>query len=197
MVDSNSVIHPLPPGGWLLELAKSWLPVLSVVAGGLWGLYTYLDHQQVARREADTARSALANISRAQAQRDSRVRLIEAQKPFLDKQLALYFETAQVIGRLVTETWPSDHWQADRQRFWQLYWSELTMVEHIEVATAMKAFGDQLALLDGNIQAKQPVDDKAVRRLQDLALNVARALRKGVENSWSSAGDSQALVAPL
>ena len=186
-----------PPANALLELAKGWLPVLSVVAGALWGLYTYLDHQKTARAETEAARQQQAAAGRAQAERDSRTRLIEAQKPFLDRQLALYFQTAQTVGRLVTEAWPSDDWENDRRRFWQLYWSELTMVEHSGVAAAMSNFGRQLAVVDASIQAKKPVDPADLRQLEQLALGVAGALRKGVENSWSNTSLSpQTLVAP-
>jgi hypothetical protein len=34
----------------LLGLAQAWLPVLTVVGGALWGLFTYLDHAKEAAK---------------------------------------------------------------------------------------------------------------------------------------------------
>jgi hypothetical protein len=67
------------------------LPVLTIVGGALWALYTYLDHQSEVQREATR-----------QANKEAITRRLEAQKPFLEKQLALYFEAAQIAGKLVT-----------------------------------------------------------------------------------------------
>ena len=36
----------------LLNIIQAWLPVLTVVGGALWALYTYLDHQTEVQREA-------------------------------------------------------------------------------------------------------------------------------------------------
>ena len=198
MADSSPTVNNFGLGASLLELAKSWLPVLSVVVGALWGLYTYMDHQKTARNEAAASLEKQLVRSKEQTQRDTRVRLIEAQKPFLDKQLALYFETAQIVGKLVTEPLSSPDWEASTRRFWQLYWSELTMVEHNDVATAMKAFGDQLGLVaEGRDKLKGVEMDAALQILRSLSLNVAHALRRGVESSWGASGsNSQAIVAP-
>ena len=55
-----------------IDLTTKLLPVLVAVIGGLWGLYTYIDHAKEAR------------------EKELLTRRLEAQKPFLDKQLALY-----------------------------------------------------------------------------------------------------------
>src|SRR3954463_1463099 len=68
-----------------LQVIQSWLQVLTVVVGALWAVYACVDH---ASKEAEAT---------------ARTRLIEAQQPFLRKQLDLYFETAELAGRLVTE----------------------------------------------------------------------------------------------
>ena len=113
-----------------LSILQAWLPVLTVVGGALWGLYTYLDHQKDAQRQAAI-----------QAEKDNATRRIEVRKPFLEKQLALYFETAQIAGRLATLTPESKFWPDTEGRFWALYWSELSMVEDGIVEEAMVAFG--------------------------------------------------------
>jgi hypothetical protein len=184
MTDSK----PNHPHG-LLGLAQAWLPVLTVVVGALWALYTYLDHAKQAATAASEAERNLATEHAIQSERESRTRLIEAQKPFLDKQLALYFETAQVVGRLVTEG-DGLEWGKDRARFEELYWSELAMVEHAEVASAMVEFRQVLEQLHGS-----PPPNRG--DLLRVALGVAHSLRKGVEESWGNATDTQnKIVAP-
>jgi hypothetical protein len=116
------------------KVIQGWLPVLTVVVGAGWALYTYLDHQKDAAR-----------LLRLQADKEMVTRRIEAQKPFLQKQLDLYFETAHIVGKLVTmEPSSSGEWSTLTNRFWALYWSELSMVEHRMVEARMKRFGDAL-----------------------------------------------------
>jgi hypothetical protein len=151
----------------ILGVVQAWLPVLTVVAGGLWGLYTYIDHQNEIQRESASA-----------SEHDAATRRIEAQRPFLEKQLALYFETAQVAGRLVTLDVKSSDWSDAEQRFWALYWSELSMVEHKIVEQAMVDFGKALNAYkaDPNSSTKGMMDS--------AALDLAHAIRSGIEDAW-------------
>jgi hypothetical protein len=144
----------------LLEILKGWLPVLTAVIGGLWGLFTYVENQkQTAAKESQTL-------------------LIRAQQPFLQKQLDLYFETSTIVGKLVTEDPHSDSWKANDERFWALYWSELAMVETRELEAAMKSFGDALKIYE------RTPDSGSKERLQSAALAVAHAIRASVESGW-------------
>jgi hypothetical protein len=81
----------MPYSPAMLDILKAWLPSLTVVIRAIWTLYSYLDH----RREIDRAVAL-------QAAHEGITRRIETQKSFLEKQLALYFETAQVTGNLAT-----------------------------------------------------------------------------------------------
>ena len=176
----------------LLGVAQAWLPVLTVVVGALWGLYTYLDHAREAAAAVRETEKNLATEHAIQSGRESRTRLIEAQKPFLDKQLVLYFETAQVVGRLLTEDMSTPEWDRDKIRFEELYWSELAMVEHTEVASAMVNFRPVLVTV--KVKRGQLLTEPDATT---AALGVARALRKGIEESWGDAADTQnKIVAP-
>lgn len=129
----------------LLDVASKLLPVLVAVGGGLWALFTYIDHAKEVRRSEE-----------AEAKRQEQTRLVEAQKPFLEKQLSLYFEAVQVTGRIVVSfrrfrevaLWEDTDLASARARFWQLYWSELSMVESREVERSMIAFGNALKELE-------------------------------------------------
>ncbi len=161
----------------MLDLAVSWLPVLSVVVGGLWAIAMFFRDRRAARRQAA-----------AQNRRERRTRLIEAQKPFLDEQLKLYFETAGVVGRLVQSPRTTDQWRKDHDRFWELYWSQLSMVEHKVVEKSMVRFGKQLKAFNDKPTEKIP------DALTSASLDLAHAFRRGIQLSWGSRGSN--IVAP-
>src|ERR1700687_1697369 len=102
-----------------VQLIVALLPAMTAVVGGLWVAFTYVENQRQAREQEN-----------AQAQRENRTRLIEAQKPFSSIQLALFMEAGKVAGELAAfdknnERWMDDnHWKTYYTRFYELYWSE-------------------------------------------------------------------------
>ena len=175
MADSKPEVSPRAKQGRdfpLLALGLKYLPLWAAVAAGLWTLWTYV---------GDEAKARVAAV--AQAERDSRARLLEAQKPFLDKQLALYFETAEVAGILATTTpgMQDPTWTSNYARFQRLYWSELSMVEHPVVEAAMVDFRKKLlAFADG---PGNPTAE-AQSEVQQSSLRLAHAIRAGIQSSW-------------
>jgi hypothetical protein len=147
-----------------------WLPILTVVVGGVWGLFTYIEAQKAAEQTRQTEQDKL-----------TRAREQEAQQPFLKKQLELYFETSQVIGKLVTLDAAQDEWKSAASRYWALYWSELSLVEHEVVKKAMQKYAGAL------VGYKKAPNDESRKSLQDNTYNLAIALREGIASSWSSA----------
>lgn len=78
------------------------IPLLIAVAGGLWGLYQWLDSQKT------------AEVSRS----------IEARQPFLKLQLERYQEAAHTVGQLATTNvanFDKDRWDKLEIRFWELF----------------------------------------------------------------------------
>jgi hypothetical protein len=175
----------------VLDVIQAWLPVLTVVVGALWGLYTYIGSQKeaealrlsqaknleeqriVQQKEAEQQRSY-------QIEREASTRRIEAQKPFLTKQLELYFETAKVVGSLITISRKSEGQEYERlkQRYYALYWSELSMVEHPNVERAMVEFRSAFERYD-------KLDEKD--RAEKAAYKLAHAIREAIESAWSGA----------
>ena len=151
-----------------LKVVQACLPVLTVVVGALWALYTYLDHQKEVTREA--AR---------QEKQQTTARLLEAQRPFLEKQLALYFEAAQVAGKLVTLKPGNAEWDNNENRFWQLYWSELSMVESPAVEVAMVKVGERLSNYKNSPNNKEPT-----QALDGSVYDLAHAIRDGIQAAW-------------
>jgi hypothetical protein len=114
-----------------------------------------------------------------QSQKDARItRTFESRKPFLELQLKLYTETAQVAGKLAVATIGEADFKKAVHRFWELYWSELAVVEDQRVELAMEKVGEALA----------EMQNKAAPRsvLEDSVLDLAHALHDGIIDEWGA-----------
>jgi hypothetical protein len=138
------------------ETLIKWVSALVAVGGLVWGVTSFLI------------------TSRIQAETQQ----LEARKPFLERQLTLYTEATQNAAILATSS-DADAIEQASQRFWELYWGELAMVENGGlnakeggVESAMVAFGQCL-----NKACSQA-------ELQPLALRLAHACRDSLAVSW-------------
>jgi hypothetical protein len=142
---------------------------LATIVGGIWIVITYIRGQ---RELAVT-------------------RLLESRKPFLELLLRLYNETAQVAGKLVSSDYGSPDWNKACYRFWELYWSELCVVEDGKVEGAMKALGKVLGKI-ANSGNKLALRDE----LEGATYALAHALRDGIIREWGAhTGAKMPLVA--
>ena len=173
----NDPLSPITKA--VLALIQGLLPAMTAIIGGLWVVVTYLDHEREIQNEAIRRDNIAANTGR-----------VESQRPFLEKQLALYFETAQVAGKLVVLTPDDMGWDDAERRFWMLYWSELSMVEDRIVEEAMVAFSktlyDYTAVRKMMKEHNHPfVEIEHKRSLNGASLELAHAIRKSIESAWS------------
>lgn len=130
------------------RIVKS-VAALVAVSGFLWGIWSYFDQQDQVRE----------------------TRRIEATMPFLQLQLSLYTEATRVTAFIATAGDGTDT-ATERERFWQLYWGELALVEDKRVEAAMRRYGNCLSdLCSGN-------------DLQRLAIGLAHACRDSLSESW-------------
>ena len=134
--------------------------ILGALASFLWGVYQWREKssQELQARIQDSARLV-------------ETRRIEATKPFLERQLALYSEITKVAAQVATYG-SSDTGKKAQARFWELYWGELALVENQAVETAMKRMGDALK------------DEAPAEELGQASLAVARACRDSLDRSW-------------
>jgi len=102
------------------------------------------------------------------AQRDSK-------KPFLDKQLSLYFEASQAASQLATLPNGKNREQASI-KFWELYYGQLSLVESPDVESAMDKFGEALRRYEKK--------ESGLRELQQLSLKLSHACRDSLSESW-------------
>jgi len=98
---------------------------------------------------------------------------IEAAKPFLTKKLEWCEQASEVAAAIAIAAEPAK--SARVERFWQLYWGVLGMVENDQVEPAMKNFGDSL------------LGKTAGKDLRYLSLEIAYACRKEMAKDWSPA----------
>jgi hypothetical protein len=157
-----------------LALAQALVPLLATIGAGLWVVLTYVWQQHDANLKDLQNRVALQEKAITEMTETARVRLIEAQKPFLDRQLQLYFDAVATAGKLVTLEHSDPDWQKAKQRYEQLYWAELSIVESGAVETAMVYFNRVL-------QGYEPVQ---LPELRLRAYCLAHAVRDSIKNSW-------------
>src|SRR5262245_58459724 len=149
-------------GDGRLETAVRLVSPILAIAAFAWGIYTYrhASQQELARRAAD-------------AERTAETRRIEATRPYLDRQLALYTEATRITATVATSA-DKAAVAAARRRFEELYWGELALVERNQVASAMKAFRSALE------------SDASQEQLAPLALDLAHACRDELAASWGT-----------
>lgn len=139
------------------------LGILGAIASFLWAVYQWKGSQ-----------NELHEQRAYEISKTSRQRRIEAQRPFLDRQLLLYSETIHITSFLATAA-QSPEWTKACDRFWELYWGELATVENKEVSSLMVAFGEALNGQGGRVSGAT---------LQKSALSLAHAVRQSLDQSW-------------
>ncbi len=111
--------------------------------------------------------------------------------PFLDRQMALYFEASALAGRIATSKESPEKTRAI-QRFKELYWGELAMVENKGVQQSTVAFW---WVLEGNrnkskclqeYRGRVAAQEEAMRSvcLRRTSLDLARAARASLIKTW-------------
>lgn len=94
---------------------------------------------------------------------------------FWEARYALYHEATEVAAHIaVADDLLSV--EPQRQRFWQLYWGPLSMLEDPAVYDAMVAFGGKLSELEGR--------GRTDGELRQLSYALARACRTSLRATW-------------
>ena len=136
------------------------ITILGAIASFFWGVYQW--------REKSTQE---LEAGKRESERLVETRKIEATKPFLERQLALYAEVTKIAAQVATQG-NSESGKKALTRFWELYWGELALVENRSVEAAMKRMGNALR---GNASTQE---------LEQASLAVAHACRESLDRSW-------------
>jgi hypothetical protein len=154
-----------------ISLAERVVPLLLTVgvpvAGGIWAVYVYTKNE----------RDVVTKQTFEQGSQ-TRARLIELQKPFIEEQFSTYKVFTGVIGDLLVYTGDRPTWDARMFRYWQLHWGDVALVEDDAVHQAKLNFGGALK------QYMAAGDDISYQKLQDASVVLTIAMRRGIQSSW-------------
>jgi hypothetical protein len=146
-----------------LTLAISSVPLIAMIGGAIWTVLSYLDNRA------------------AEEKKTAELQILEAKKPFLDAQLAIYRDLTTTVGKIVSNASlrGSDQWKTDYQHFWDLYFTQLPLVEDPLVRSQLETFSYQL-LTYVNGEYTDQNHTLAEKGAHDLAV----ALRKSISQQW-------------
>lgn len=173
-----------------LRAVRRWQPFFVLVGGAVWtvgtavvaGIWTSYTFQAERSEHAADARQTQINIDQTRANTEKTAaesRKLEAQRPFLQKKLDIYFEAAQVAGRLtdLTVSPQTPEWKDIARRFWALRWSELEMVGDAGIREAARRVAEQITEVEND-----PVRDR--HDLRWMIECLSDELRFSLEHSW-------------
>jgi hypothetical protein len=108
-----------------------------------------------------------------------RLRAVEAAKPYLEKKLAWCESAVETTARLANA---SQMQPVDIERFWQMYWGVMGLIEKDTITNAMIAYGKDLPAQTAT-NAKPPGAPPAGLKAKSLTL--AHACRQELSLEWS------------
>jgi hypothetical protein len=173
-----------------LRSIRRWQPLLILVGGVIWtvgtgvvaGWWTYhtynaarIEHQTDSQQEQRNLDQTRADTEQIAAE----TRKLEAQRPFLQKKLDIYFEAVHVAGMLTDPaiTVDSAGWKENTKRFWELRWSELEMVGDPAIRDAARRIAEQIT--EVNHDPLRPRHD-----LRWMVECLSDEARLSLEHSW-------------
>jgi len=150
---------PIPQRTFLDSLKDFWPYVVGIVVAG-WAAFTWISNHQ------------------NEVEKQNQARLFEARKPFLEKQLALYYELVQLAGPLAVDDPKSDEWKSRRKRFEQLAFADVPMLADEKVARALIDFRSFLDKRSSSAEKNDPRHG----HVETFAL--AQAIRAAIQRTW-------------
>ena len=146
------------------------------------------------RRNAQQAAN-LDNL-RAEITKANEARTFESQRPYREKQIELYFEASRAASTIATSSNLQEKATAE-ERFWNLYWGPLSVVEDTlvvdntqgsDVASAMVVFG-RCSTLSGSDTKNYAGSESTFSRcsptdLKLVSLCLAHTVRDAIHSTW-------------
>lgn len=109
------------------------------------------------------------------------VRAIEARKPYLERKLAWCEEAVETTARIANAETPA---RDDIDRFWQMYWGVMGLIEKKSVTDAMVSFGRKLPNLEALAKSGESASGQGAS-LRKNSLDLAHACRVELSLEWS------------
>jgi len=120
---------------------------------------------------------------RAESERQAQVRIFEARKPFLDRQLDVYFEITKLAGKLAALAPNQQEWSGLKERFFEIYFGELNAIGDQDVWFEANTIAGALNRLELG-RDKKEYQQKDFFDLKDGSFRMGREIRKSIEKQW-------------
>ena len=110
------------------------------------------------------------------------VQAIGAAKPYLEKKLAWCETAVETTSRIATA---NQRAAADVERFWQIYWGVMGLIENQAITDAMVAFGKGLNTAQPPAIGSKELGAPPIG-LRRMSLDLAHACRQELSLEWSA-----------
>ena len=162
--------EPLSGRERILRLFERLIPILIPVAGGIWAIVLFADNRtEVAEKQA------IEQIAQ------SRTRLVEAQKPFIDHQFGIYKDLTRLLGDLLVfreEDRPK--WDKLYDEYWRVHIGPMHFVENDAVREANLKFGQSLQ------EYRQVGNTETYQKVRDTSEALITAMKNDLKSSWTT-----------
>jgi hypothetical protein len=158
----------------LLALIAGLLPAMTAIVGGLFAVFTYLDHQDEAQR-----------LIAIQLEKDRVSRLAQASQPYAKKQLDLFSETGRLLGKIISYGPTTQEYTDSRRRLKEIQHGEMMLIGGSKFVTEMENMESQLTQYEAN------PDDAQRKLISARAEGIGEAMRSELLYLWSWRGEEK------
>ncbi|WP_143015410.1 hypothetical protein [Alloyangia pacifica] len=109
------------------------------------------------------------------------VMAVDAERPYLERKLAWCEQVVETTSRIATSAEAS---QDDIDRFWQMYWGVMGLIEKASITSAMVEFGKSLEAIPSAEEGSKDLSSH-LSSMQGKSLSLAHACRKELSAEWS------------
>ena len=152
--------------------------------------------KRIADEQTAAAQAANLNNLRAEINRANEARVFESQQPYRAKQIELYFEASRAASTIATSSNAAERLAAE-EKFWNLYWGPLSVVEdtlavnnaaNFDVESAMVIFGrcSPIGMPDGRDTTRSGLTFTRCTpiQLKSISLCLAHTVRDSIHSTW-------------
>jgi hypothetical protein len=167
---------------WKFQLLQ-FLPLLTVIAAVV-GVSLSIKQFYVAQDKERAARVVEENQRMEAGRKEAETKERESKKPFLDRQLAAYFDACEAASTIAMLPVENPKRRSAEERFRQMYLGEFALVEDASVATAKTNFFNCLEELDAS-DTTCTVEPNRSEKLKDLSWALASSCRDAIAKRWT------------
>jgi hypothetical protein len=156
----------------ILKFVERLITISVPVVGGLWAVYLFTANQtEVAAKDAE------------QQVAQSRARLVEAQKPFIEYQFGVYRDLTKLLGDMLfyrEQPGERDKWFQNYDSYWRLTSGTMHFVESDTVQDAISEFNTALE----RYRAEGGMDN--YQNVRKAGEKLIVALKNDIKSSWTT-----------